>query len=157
MTNRLDIYNRVYDILKRDCTSFKFVTKRLNNQNVNALPLLYISVVSSNFITLDNSVQAEQIEMDCYIIAQLNSNSKLSESEYLMTLTQEVEEALAKPNNWSENHLGFRGFVHNVQISQIQYYDDASAGQGTISASLSLVVTSSVTGYEKDFVSQDSY
>lgn len=156
--NKLEVYNRLYEILKRDTKSFKFVLKKLNNQNVNSYPILHLAVVSSNFITLDSSVQVEQVEFDAYIIASVPpNNSIISESELLMKLTQEVEEALAKPSNWYTNHLGFKGFVHDVQVVQIQYYDDSTAGEGTISASVTFVVVESATGFEKDYIPESQF
>lgn len=156
--NKLEVYNRLHKILKRDTKSFRAVLKKLDNLNVNTYPILHLAVVDSNFITLESDVQVEQVTFDAYIIAAVPPNmSIISESETLMKLTQEVEYALAKPANWYTNHLGFKGFVHDVNIVQIQYYDDSTAGQGTISASVTFAVLESASSFEKDYTPEDSF
>lgn len=134
------LYDRIYNYLIEDTESFALITKKLV-KNPSVFPMIYLGMVDSSKINLPTGVQADTTNFEIYILTN-NPPEDYAKggNEILLDLTSEVEYALAKPVNWSTNHLGFKGIVKDAYFTDEAFYDDESSAGGNIAAVLSFTV-----------------
>lgn len=136
------IYNQIYEKLINNTESFQLITKKFI-KNINTFPMIYLSISNSDKVNLSNGVQADIITYEMYVLANNPSeNFEQGGNEILLDLTKEIEYALAKPENWDNNHLGLPGYVIDAYFTSENFYDDESSGSGLISTVLTFTVVS---------------
>lgn len=134
------LYNRVFDTIVENTSSFALITKKLVKRS-DSYPMMYVGITTSDKINLQTAVGSDVTNFD--IIIMTNNppeNYEKSGNEILLELAFEVEYALAKPSNWNTNHLNFPGIVKDCYFTRIDLYDDESSAEGDIACVLSFSV-----------------
>lgn len=134
------LYQAVFDLIVEDTTSFALITRKLVKRP-DVYPMVYVGITDSEKVNLTQAVGADITNFD--IIIMTNNppeNYEKSGNEILLDLAYEIEYALAKPSNWSTNHLGFPGKVKDCYFTRLDVYDDEASAEGDIACVMSFSV-----------------